>query len=156
LAPACLINTIGGQNGFLTAALFLGGVLCIDRRPILAGVLFGLLTFKPHLGLILPFALLALRASRLVAAAVLAAVVMVLWAVRLCGIEPWRQYIEVAGAHQIRLLECFGGFYASMMVSGVAGARTFGLSYAAALNIQIVLSIVVIAGATWAVTRTSD
>ena len=35
LTPACLINIIGGQNGFLSAALFLGGVLNIDRRPIL-------------------------------------------------------------------------------------------------------------------------
>ena len=56
LSPACLINAIGGQNGFLSAALLLGGTLLIDRRPILAGVLFGLLTFKPHLGLVLAFA----------------------------------------------------------------------------------------------------
>lgn len=156
LAPACLINTIGGQNGFLSAALLIGGVLCIDRRPILAGILFGCLTFKPHLGLILPFALLALRAWRAIAAAVATAVVLVAWSVLLFGIEPWRQYVEVAGAHQVRLLECFCGFYTTMMVSGVAGARTFGLSYAAALNIQLVLSGAVIAAATWAVTCTSD
>ncbi len=53
LAPACLINAVGGQNGFLTAALLLGGLLALDRRPILAGILFGLLTWKPHLGLVL-------------------------------------------------------------------------------------------------------
>ena len=156
VAPACLINTIGGQNGFLSAALLLGGVLCIDRRPILGGVLFGLLTFKPHLGLIIPFALLALRAWRVIAAAIVTAAILVACSVALFGIEPWRQYLEVAGTYQVLLLERFHGFYTSMMVSGVAGARTFGLSYLASLKIQVVVSIVVIAAATWAVMCTAD
>ena len=63
LAPACLINAVGGQNGFLTAALFLGAILLSTAGRSLAGVLFGLLTFKPHLGFVLPFVLLALGAG---------------------------------------------------------------------------------------------
>ena len=74
--PACPINAIGGQNGFLSAALFLGGVLNIDRRPILSGVLIGLLTFKPHLGVVLPFALVALGAWRVIASAAVTALAL--------------------------------------------------------------------------------
>src|SRR5262249_24557256 len=133
LAPACLINTIGGQNGFLTAALLIGGVLCIDRRPVLAGILFGLLTFKPHLGLVLPFVLLALRAWRVIGVAILTTCVLVAVSVVLFGLEPWRQYFAITGAYQALLLERFHGFYTSMMVSGVAGARTFGLTYPVSL-----------------------
>ena len=33
LAPATLINGAGGQNGFLTACLLVGGILLLDRRP---------------------------------------------------------------------------------------------------------------------------
>lgn len=50
--------TVGyGQNSFLTAALFGAGTLLVDRRPVAAGVLFGMLCYKPHFGcwFLLPF-----------------------------------------------------------------------------------------------------
>jgi Glycosyltransferase family 87 len=156
LAPACLINAVGGQNGFLTASLFLGGVLLIDRRPVLAGFLFGLLTFKPHLGLVLPFALLALGAWRVMAAAAVTALALFAGSAALFGIEPWRQYFEITGPYQAQLLERFRGFYTFMMVSGLAGARTFGLSYPVALAAQIALALPVLAAACWAIRATSD
>jgi hypothetical protein len=156
LAPACLINAIGGQNGFLSAALFIGGILCIDRRPVLAGLLFGLLTFKPHLGLILPFALITLRAWRVIAVAAVTAVALVVATLPFTGIEPWRLYIEVTGAHQAFLLERFHGFYTTMMASVFAGGRTSGLGYAAAMTLQVAVAVPVIAASCWAVGRTTD
>jgi alpha-1,2-mannosyltransferase len=155
-APACLINAIGGQNGFLSAALFLGGIVWLDRRPVAAGVLFGLLTFKPHLGVVLPFALLALGAWRVIASATVTTIVLVAGSVALFGLEPWRQYVEVTSAYQVLLLERFQGFYTSMMVSGVASARAFGVPYSAAVLAQVMLALPVLAAACWAVRRTSD
>lgn len=61
LSPAMFMNAIFGQNGALTAALLIGGLLAAPKRPILAGILFGLLTIKPHLGILIPFALIASR-----------------------------------------------------------------------------------------------
>src|ERR1700744_4911318 len=49
--PALFINAVAGQNGTLTAALLGGGLLLLDRRPVVAGILFGLLVYKPQLGL---------------------------------------------------------------------------------------------------------
>ncbi len=40
--PAVLINVGHGQNGFLTAALLGGALVVLDRRPLFAGILFGL------------------------------------------------------------------------------------------------------------------
>jgi arabinofuranan 3-O-arabinosyltransferase len=57
--PAVLANFVVGQNGFLTAALIGGALVLLKRRPVLAGVLLGLLTYKPHLGLLFPVALAA-------------------------------------------------------------------------------------------------
>jgi hypothetical protein len=156
LAPACLVNTVGGQNGFLSAALLLGGVLWLDRRPVAAGVLFGLLAFKPHLGLVLPFALLALGAWRAMAAAAATVTALVTGSIALFGIEPWQRYFEVTGAYQILLLEKFQGFYTTMMASVFAGARTFGLSYSAAMTIQIAVALPVLAATCLAVRRTAD
>ncbi len=155
-APACLINAIGGQNGFLSGALCLGGMLLLDRRPLVAGMLFGLLTFKPHLGVVLAFALVALGAWRAIASAVVTAALLVAVSVVAFGIEPWRQYLEVTSAFQVALLERFHGFYTYMMTSVVAGARTIHVPYRAALMIQAAVSLPVLAAACWAVRRTSD
>jgi arabinofuranan 3-O-arabinosyltransferase len=58
--PPVLANFFVGQNGFLSAALFGGTLILIERRQsILAGVLLGLLSYKPHLGLLFPIALAA-------------------------------------------------------------------------------------------------
>ena len=44
--PAVLVNLGHGQNGFLSAALLGGALAVLDRRPIVAGFLFGLLAYK--------------------------------------------------------------------------------------------------------------
>jgi len=156
LAPASLINAIGGQNGFFSAALMLGGMLSIGRRPVVAGILFGLLTFKPHLGLVLPFVLVALGAWRVIASATATAIVLVTVTIPLFGVEPWRQYLDATGAYQAMLLDRFHGFYTIMMASVFAGARTLGLSYMGAMAIQVAVAIPVIAAACWAVRRSAD
>jgi hypothetical protein len=54
-----LSNFIDGQNGFFTASLVGGALVLLERQPIFAGTLLGLLTVKPHLGLLFPIALAA-------------------------------------------------------------------------------------------------
>ena len=58
-SPAGFLCVAVGQNGLLTAALLGAGLAQLDRRPILAGVLLGLLAYKPQFGVLLPFALAA-------------------------------------------------------------------------------------------------
>ena len=57
--PAVFVNLGHGQNGFLTAALFAAALVTLERRPVMAGVLFGLLAYKPQFGLLIPLVLLA-------------------------------------------------------------------------------------------------
>jgi hypothetical protein len=57
-APAALACAMVGQNGFLSAALIAGVLLQLEARPLLAGLLLGLLTYKPHFGLLFPVALM--------------------------------------------------------------------------------------------------
>ncbi len=56
--PAALVNVMHGQNAFLTTALCGGGMLLLDRRPVLAGALLGVMAYKPQLGCLVPLALL--------------------------------------------------------------------------------------------------
>jgi arabinofuranan 3-O-arabinosyltransferase len=55
--PAILSNFLVGQNGFLTAGLLGGALVTMQRRPWLSGCLLGLLSYKPHLGLLFPVVL---------------------------------------------------------------------------------------------------
>lgn len=67
------MNLFHGQNAFLTASLAGGALMCLPRRPVLAGVLIGLFAIKPHLALLFPVALIAIGAwSTLIAAGVTA------------------------------------------------------------------------------------
>ena len=43
--PAVFINALTGQNGALTAAVLGGGLLLVDRRLAMAGILLGLLVY---------------------------------------------------------------------------------------------------------------
>jgi hypothetical protein len=69
--PPVLVNASIGQNGFLTAAVLIGGTLLLATRPLAAGLLLGCLVLKPQLGLLLPIALLAARQWRAIAGALI-------------------------------------------------------------------------------------
>jgi Glycosyltransferase family 87 len=57
IAPACTMNIDSGQSGFFSAALIIAGVRLAGSRPILGGILIGILSYKPQLGFLVPIAL---------------------------------------------------------------------------------------------------
>ena len=62
--PAVFINIGHGENGFLTAALLGAALYWLDFRPWLAGLLSGLLAYKPQFGVLLKAAALASASLR--------------------------------------------------------------------------------------------
>jgi hypothetical protein len=96
--PAVFWNFGFGQNAFLTAVLFGAGTLCIDRRPLLAGVLFGALCYKPQLGLLVPIAFVAGAHWRAFAAAFISVLALCLLSLVLFGSETWQDFIIAATA----------------------------------------------------------
>src|SRR5207237_8270122 len=91
--------TLGlGQNAFLTAALFGLATLLLETRPIASGLLFGLLCYKPHFGLLVPIALAAGGYWRSFAAAAASAGALVLASLLLFGWETWHSFVLTAGA----------------------------------------------------------
>jgi len=92
--PATLWNVTAGQNGFLTAALIGGTLGLMERRPALAGVCLGLLTYKPQFGLQFPIVLIADRrwATIAVAAAVAITVAALSWLA--FGSASWQAFVH--------------------------------------------------------------
>ena len=89
-----LVNLGHGQNGFLTAALLGGALAILDRRPIVAGLLFGLLAYKPQFGLMIPLALVAGGYWRSFAAAVATVAFLAVAATIAFGPDVWRAFFD--------------------------------------------------------------
>src|SRR3984957_7008220 len=103
--PAVFINTIAGQNGTWTAALFGGGLGLLNRRPMLAGGLLGLLVFKPQLAILIPVALAAGRHWRALAAAAITAGALLAVSALWFGTDIWINYIRLVELLRRLILE---------------------------------------------------
>jgi alpha-1,2-mannosyltransferase len=134
-----------GQNAFLTAALFGAATLLVDRRPILAGLCFGALCYKPHFALLVPLALGIGGHWRAFVAAAVSAATLVLISLGLFGWETWRAFIATAGAsHSMyesgRVL--FGGFVSPFGAMRLIGA-TIGTSYVVQAVFTVIAALAV-------------
>ncbi|HET9018330.1 MAG TPA: glycosyltransferase family 87 protein, partial [Acetobacteraceae bacterium] len=87
-------NLLVGQTGFLSAALFVGGLRLAQPRPVLGGVLIGLLTCKPQIGLLLPLALAAAGAWRCMIAAIATTATLSLAASLAFGWSIWGAWLQ--------------------------------------------------------------
>src|SRR5579864_8412733 len=95
--PIVFWNFGWGQNAFLTAALFGAATLLIDRKPTIAGLLFGAVCYKPHFGILIPVALAAGRHWRAFAAAAVSTAGLTLASLLLFGVETWRDFFTALG-----------------------------------------------------------
>ena len=156
LAPATILTFPLGQNGLLTAALFLAGLSCLDRRPVLAGLCFALLTFKPQLGLLIPIALLAGRHWRAFLVAVAGTLILLLWSLWFAGLEGWRQHLDHGLGEHMAFLERGTGFFMYMIPSPFMAARIVGVDPSIGYGLQMLTAILAAAGVAWAFHRASD
>jgi alpha-1,2-mannosyltransferase len=146
--PAVLVNIGHGQNGFFTAALLGGALQLIDNRPALAGVLIGLLAYKPQFGVLIPVALLAGRRWSTIAAAAATVAALVLISFAALGGEVWHSFAGSLNFTQSVVLEQ-GGTGWEKIQSAFAAARNWGADVATAYAIQTALAIVVAATLAW-------
>lgn len=91
VAPSTLAAVYYPETSLLVAALMIGGCRLIGRRPVLAGVLFGLLAFKPQFGLLIPVALIAARQWRSVLAAGATVLLSAIASGQIFGWATWAQ-----------------------------------------------------------------
>ena len=89
VAPSTLWTALCGQSTLLLAALILGGLLLSTRRPVVAGLLLGMATYKPQLGILVPVALVAAGQWRTATAALVTFIAIVVVTSLAFGVEIW-------------------------------------------------------------------
>jgi alpha-1,2-mannosyltransferase len=94
LAYPAVFWTFGlGQNAFLTAGLIGAATLLLDDQPLVAGVLIGLMAYKPHLALLAPVALAAGGHWRAFASAAATVAALVGVSIAAFGVNTWDAYL---------------------------------------------------------------
>jgi hypothetical protein len=88
-SPYTLRNFLAGQNGFLTASLIGASLLSLERRPVLAGMLMGCLSYKPQFGILFPVALAASNQWRAFASAPAATALLIGASIFVFGTGVW-------------------------------------------------------------------
>ncbi len=146
--PAVFVNLGHGQNGFLTAALLGGALLLLDRKPILAGVLIGLLAYKPQFGVLIPLVLAATGRWRAFAAAGAAVIAACAATYAVFGVESWLAFAESTGFTRAVVLEA-GGTGWHKIQSIFSAMRMWGGSVEAAYAAQFTLGGLVAASLIW-------
>lgn len=143
---AAAANFITGQNGFLGSSIFIGGTSLIERRPLLAGALLGLLIFKPQLALLIPVALLAGREWRAIAGGIASSVALAMLSLLLFGSAALSGFLALLPNFSTWLSA--GRWPWGELASSFALLRWFGVPKGPALAVHLGIALAA-AAITW-------
>ena len=147
-APVTLICLMSGHNGFLTAFLLGGGLALMDRRPLLAGMLFGCLVYKPQFALIIPPLLLATRNWRAVLGAAASSGALIGLTLEIWGWPVWQAFIDsVPLTRNVVIEQGSTGFHKIM--SPFAAIRMWGGAVPLAYAVQGAATALCVAAVAW-------
>ncbi len=146
--PAVFINIGHGQNGFLTAALLGAGLNLLEKRPALAGVLIGLLAYKPQFGILIPLALIADRRWTAITTAATTIVALVAATFVIFGNSIWLAFAASTAFTQHVVLEQ-GTTGWEKIQSIFSAVRMWGAGIPAAYVIQCALTLTLAASLIW-------
>lgn len=143
--PSALINGFIGQSAFLTSALFFGGALLLRGWPAVGGALLGALIIKPHLGIMIPVALVAGRQWRAIGGAALSCLALLAVGWLFLGTSAYRGFFAMmpqigrfiaegrASWHELASIFAFLSYF------GVPGSAALAVHAAVALAAAIIL-----------------
>lgn len=146
--PAVFVNVGHGQNAFFTAALLGGFLTLLNRRPVIAGILLGLLSYKPQFGLLIPLVLLVTGRWTTILSATATVAVLIGASTLLFGMSVWHAFIESATFTRTIVLEA-GGTGWEKIQSLFSAVRMWGGSIDAAYAAQGALALTLAASVVW-------
>ncbi len=156
VSPAAVFCLMSGQSSFFTAALLIGAFVCLDRRPLLAGLLIGLLTLKPQLGFLFPVMLIVSGRWRVFAAATVTSLGIAAATAAIFGPQVWIDFVTKGIPVQNWVLSdpnlVATPFYPTVFMN----VRGLGASYTVSMICQGVVSAFALGAVIWAFYRRRD
>ena len=146
--PAVFVNIGHGQNGFLTAALLGGALAIMDRRPLLSGVLIGLLAYKPQFGVMIPLALISGQRWQVIIGAIATIIALIALTTATLGLGIWHAFFDsMAFTRNVVLEQGATGW--EKIQSIFAAVSAWGASVHIAYACQIALATALAVSIVW-------
>ena len=92
VAPSTLLVVLNGQSSLIATALLFGAFRLMPRHPLCAGILFGLMIYKPQLGVLVPVALAAAGRWRVIVSAGCTVALVVVASLAVSGPLVWASW----------------------------------------------------------------
>ena len=156
LAPAAFFSLWLGQSGMLVSALLIAGIGFLERRPVLAGVLFGLLTVKPTLGLLLPFVLVAGGHWRVVLSAMATTGLLIGVSLAFYGLDGWTSYLIDVPSYQMSFHAGEDNLVVNLAPTVFMAVRLLGFDSALGYGAQALVTLITLAVLVWAFHQKRD
>lgn len=122
--PGTFQNFMQGQNGFISGGFLGGGLFVLDRSPVLGGFLLGLMSYKPHLAILIPVALIGGKRWKALATATVTVAGLIILSCLFFGIEIWVVYLKYLSSVPPKLLDISNLW--PKMVTTLASVRLVG------------------------------
>jgi hypothetical protein len=145
LAPPAIFGLVSGQFHYLATAAILAVLRWRESRPVLAGLILGLLTIKPQIGLFFPILLLATRSWRVILVASLTALAVAGLTALFWGVDVWVAYLNQGIANQSLVLSDPKNISELYMATPFINARSAGLAIGGAAVVQAAASLLAVA-----------
>ena len=143
LTPAALVNIWAGHYGFVVGGLWLLFFSSLERQRIRGGVVAGLLTLKPHLGVLIAVVMLLRKQWLMIAVAVISTILIVLGSGLLFGFNLWREWLFETSVLQAKIMTAPDPqFYYLMMPSSYIVLRN--MPYDLAVIVQSFFALIAI------------
>ncbi len=152
--PGALVNLTNGQNGFLTLGLLGAALLTLERRPILSGVMFGLMSYKPQYGVLVPIFLIATGRWRAIGSASVTVALFAALSLAIFGEQSWQAFFASISFTRHVVLEQGGSGFEKLQ-SAFAAARLWGFSVATAYSLQLAVSSITVLALIWICRRSA-
>lgn len=144
VAPASVVNVWAGHYGFVIGALWLGAWHLLGRRPVLAGVLIGLMFVKPHLAVLMPIVLLWRRQWTAFFAAAATVLGLLGLSAALFGVDLWVVYVTQVAAAHAAMVDDVGTFFLTLMPTLTPALAMLGVPTLAAAMAQGLVALAAI------------
>lgn len=140
-------NLFYGQGAFLVGALLGGGLLLVDRRPLLAGILLGLvINYKPHLGALILVAFMAGGHWRALTSLAVTCALLILASLWVFGLPTWLAFWHDLPEMRAHLADAdLWGRFPTVF----CGVRLLGGGPGLAMALQLLTGLGVVAGVYW-------
>jgi Glycosyltransferase family 87 len=148
LTPAATINLCNGHYGFLLGGLWLLCFRTLDRKPEISGVFAGLLTIKPHLGVMVVATML--RNRRALTAALVMTSTLVILSIAAFGLGAWNSFLlNTTSEQKLILTSANPTLYFRMMPSAFVAFGKGAAGVAAQVLIGTLAIIMLVRNRRW-------